>query len=52
MASFSSSLNLRVMGFCGADDSCQPEMLQLLSTHYPWIEWGVLFRPDLEGTAR
>ena len=27
-------------------------MLQLLSTHYPWIEWGVLFRPDLEGTAR
>lgn len=52
MASFSSSLNLRVMGFCGADDTCQPELLQLLSTHYSWIEWGVLFRPDLEGTAR
>ena len=40
------------MGFCGADDSCCPEQLQLLSGHYPWIEWGILFRPDLEGTPR
>ena len=45
-------LNLRVMGFCGADDSVHVEHLQLLSIHYPWIEWGVLFRPDLEGTPR
>ena len=57
MSTFSESpratqLNLRVMGFCGADDSCAPEHLQLLSIHYPWIEWGVLFRPDLEGSPR
>lgn len=45
-------LNLRVMGFCGADDSVHAEHMQLLSIHYPWIEWGVLFRPDLEGTPR
>ena len=29
-----------------------PELLQLLSAHYTWIEWGVLFRPDLAGTPR
>ena len=52
MASFSSTLNLRVMGFCGADDSTTPEHMQLMSIHYPWIEWGVLFRPDLEGQPR
>lgn len=53
MSSFKKrSLNLRVMGFCGADDSVSPEHLQLLSIHYPWIEWGVLFRPDLEGSPR
>ena len=45
-------LDLRAMGFCGADDSCSPEHLQLLSAHYSWVEWGVLFRPDLEGTPR
>lgn len=42
-------LNLRVMGFCGCDDSVNPELLQILSIHYSWIEWGILFRPDLEG---
>ena len=51
MSSFQ-SLNLRCMGFCGADDSVSPEHMQLLSIHYPWIEWGILFRPDLEGTPR
>ena len=45
-------LNLRVMGFCGVDDTVAPELLQLLSVHYTFIEWGVLFRPDTEGTAR
>lgn len=40
------------MGFCGVDDSVNAEMLQLLSIHYTWIEWGVLFRPDKEGTPR
>ena len=29
-----------------------PDHLQLLSVHYSWIEWGILFRPDLEGTPR
>jgi hypothetical protein len=33
-------------------DTIAPEFLQLLSTHYTWIEWGFLFRPDLEGTPR
>lgn len=46
------ALNLRVMGFCGADDSVAPEHLAVISHRFPWIEWGVLFRPDLEGTAR
>ena len=46
-------LNLRFMGFCGVDDSCtNPEILQMISLHYPWVEWGVLLRPDLEGQPR
>ena len=45
-------INLTAMGFCGADDSIDPKILQLMSTHYPWVEWGVLFRPDLEGRPR
>ncbi|CAK4084034.1 unnamed protein product [Aphanomyces euteiches] len=45
-------MTLRAMGFCGADDSVDPKLLQLISKHYPWVEWGVLFRPDLEGTPR
>ncbi len=24
----------------------------MIVLQYPWIEWGVLFRSDLEGTAR
>ena len=46
------SLNIRAIGFCGADDSVDPLLLQLISTKYPWVEWGVLLRPDLEGTPR
>ena len=42
----------QVMGFCGLDDSLDPHLALLLSTKYPWIEWGILFRPDLEGTPR
>lgn len=45
-------LQIRAIGFCGADDSVAPGLLQLLSSRYNWIEWGVLFRPDLEGTPR
>ena len=46
------ALNLNVMGFCGADDSVHPDHLRLLSIHYNWIEWGILFRPDKEGEPR
>jgi hypothetical protein len=46
------TLNLRAMGFCGVDESIDPKLLQLLSNHYPWVEWGILFRPDLEGAPR
>ncbi|KAF0718141.1 Aste57867_1879 [Aphanomyces stellatus] len=46
------TLPLRAMGFCGADDSVNPKLMQIISKHYPWVEWGVLFRPDLEGTPR
>lgn len=46
------ALRLNVMGFCGADDSVNPEHLQVLSIHYSWIEWGILFRPDKEGEPR
>jgi len=46
------SLSARFIGFCGVDDSIQPELLSDLSFHYPWIEWGVLFRPDMEGKPR
>jgi hypothetical protein len=48
----SQQLQLRYMGFCGVDDSVNPGLLLLLSRHYPWIEWGMLFRPDQEGQAR
>mmetsp|Transcript_51837 Transcript_51837/g.102364 ORF Transcript_51837/g.102364 Transcript_51837/m.102364 type:complete len:271 (+) Transcript_51837:50-862(+) len=43
---------LRTIGYCGVDDSVAPEMLKLISDKYKWVEWGVLFRSDLEGTAR
>lgn len=48
----SQSMHLRYLGFCGVDDSVEQELLELISQRYPRIEWGVLFRPDLEGTPR
>jgi len=47
-----SGLRLRALGFCGADDSCSPELLSAVSERYLWIEWGVLFREDKQGTPR
>lgn len=44
--------SLRRIGFCGVDDSVSPELLCMVSQHYDWVEWGVLFRSDLAGTAR
>lgn len=43
---------LRALGFCGADDSVHPNMLVLLANSYPVVEFGILFRPDKEGTPR
>lgn len=43
---------LRALGFCGADDSVHPNMLGLISQAYPFVEFGVLFRPDKEGEPR
>ena len=45
-------LQLRAFGLCGVDDSVDPELLGLISQRFPFIEWGVLFRPDKEGTPR
>lgn len=43
---------LRYVGFCGIDDSVSAELLILISQRYSFVEWGVLFRSDLEGTPR
>ncbi|GAX22035.1 hypothetical protein FisN_6Hh282 [Fistulifera solaris] len=43
---------LRALGFCGADDSVHPHHLVVLAQAYPCVEFGVLFRPDLEGQPR
>lgn len=37
---------LRALGFCGADDSIDPNLLGLVCHAYPFVEFGVLFRPD------
>ena len=42
-------IRLRMVGFCGVDETFTDE------TEYKWpeyIEWGVLFRPELEGSKR
>ena len=43
---------LRAIGFCGLDDSVDPYMILMMCHSYPIIEFGVLFRPDLEGQPR
>jgi hypothetical protein len=43
---------LIALGFCGVDDSIHPHQLAILSYTYPFLEFGILFRPDLEGTPR
>lgn len=47
-----SNVRLRALGFCGADDSVAPELLSAVSERYLWVEWGVLFREDKQGTPR
>eukprot|EP00980_Cylindrotheca_fusiformis_P006560 scaffold1384_cov116-Cylindrotheca_fusiformis.AAC.38 len=43
---------LRALGFCGADDSVNPNLLGIFSHLYPIVEFGVLFRPDRQGQPR
>ncbi|KAL3941644.1 MAG: hypothetical protein SGBAC_004018 [Bacillariaceae sp.] len=43
---------LRALGFCGADNSVSPRLLGVISHSYPFVEFGVLFRPDKEGGPR
>ena len=40
------TMTLCAVGLCGADDSVHPNMLGLISRAYPFVEFGVLFRPD------
>ncbi len=37
---------MRKVGFCGADDSVSPRALGVIFNSYPFVEFGVLFRPD------
>ena len=36
-------LQLRYMGFCGVDDSIDPQLLCDLSKQYTFVEWGKMF---------
>jgi len=45
-------MQLRALGFCGADDSVHPHHLIILAKAYPLVEFGILFRPHLEGQPR
>lgn len=40
------TFKLRALGLCGADDSVNPNLLAMISHSYPFVEFGVLFRPD------
>eukprot|EP00536_Pseudo-nitzschia_multiseries_P018094 jgi/Psemu1/264693/estExt_Genewise1Plus.C_21490003 len=45
-------MKFRAVGLCGADDSVHPKQLVLYAHAYPFVEFGVLFRPDKEGQPR
>lgn len=45
-------MQLRKLGFCGADDSVSPRALGVIYQAFPLVEFGVLFRPDKEGEPR
>jgi len=45
-------ITLRYIGFCGADDSCEPAKLKEISSQHAYVEWGVLFRDDKRGLPR
>jgi hypothetical protein len=43
---------LSALGFCGVDDTVHVDQLLLIVQSFPNVEFGVLFRPDLEGKSR
>jgi hypothetical protein len=43
---------LKAIGLCGVDNSIHPNQLIMYFTFYPFIEFGILFRPDKEGQPR
>mmetsp|Transcript_70854 Transcript_70854/g.86917 ORF Transcript_70854/g.86917 Transcript_70854/m.86917 type:complete len:264 (-) Transcript_70854:7-798(-) len=46
-------MKLHTVGFCGVDDSVDLQELMKLDKDFPgWIEWGVLLRPDKQGSPR
>jgi len=47
-----STIQLRMLGFCGVDDSVDPALLYAISSQHAWVEWGVLFRPEKAGLPR
>jgi len=46
------NMQLDCIGFCGIDDSVDLQALRDLSVEHPYIEWGVLLRPDQQGLPR
>ena len=46
------SLKLRYVGLCGIDESIDPRFVAVVAKQFPFAEWGVLCRPDLEGQPR
>lgn len=47
-----SKAKLSALGFCGADDSIHPDLMAMFSNSYPQVEFGVLLRPDRQGSPR
>lgn len=45
-------MKLRYLGLCGIDDTVNIQDLLNISKKYPFLEWGILLRSDLEGVAR
>jgi hypothetical protein len=43
---------LSALGFCGVDDTVHVDQLLLIVQSFPNVEFGVLFRPDREGSSR
>lgn len=45
-------MKLRAVGLCGVDNSVHPKQVVLYAHSYPFVEFGILFRPDKEGQPR